>query len=114
MIMATTNDEQTVNATITKGTNEQINAIAHEFKMHKKYVFGRILDWFVQQDQMLQSTVLGRIPEDYMSDVTAAMFARHHPEEWARVQAETKELGAAAERTAGEPPRPKQKRKRGR
>ncbi|MHC4697536.1 MAG: hypothetical protein ACYTFA_12420 [Planctomycetota bacterium] len=100
-------EERTVNATITPDADALLNQIVADFKMHKKHAFGRLLIWFTEQEPMVQSLVLGYVPDDYAGDVIELIYEKRVKE------AEATAHGHDVVRRAREkapPPKPQRKR----
>jgi len=55
---------------VSPGVPQRLDAAVQEFGSTNISVVSRLLLWFVEQDEMMQASVLGLIPADSRVDIT--------------------------------------------
>ena len=67
---------QNINIEVIPGCKEQLKQLRQRNGMTQRELMARLIEWFCQQDQVVQQTVLGQIPESIAPDVARMLLAR--------------------------------------
>ena len=67
---------QNINIEVAPGCKEQLKQLRQRNGMTQRELTARLIEWFCQQDQVVQQAVLGQIPESIAPDVARMLLAR--------------------------------------
>ncbi|MFQ5415228.1 MAG: hypothetical protein ACE5E6_12295 [Phycisphaerae bacterium] len=63
-----------VRASLTPEAKRALDALVREYDMTLQGLLGRILQWFIEQDRMVQLTALGLLPRDQVRPIVSLLF----------------------------------------
>ena len=67
---------QNINIELAEGNKERLELLRHWNGMTQKELVGRIINWFCDQDRVVQQIILGQIPQEIAQDVAQLMLER--------------------------------------
>ncbi len=70
-------ERKTIQAYVSAQTKETVDRIRDQLGMTQVEVFSRIINWFSSQDETIQRSILGILPEELLPDIAAAWMRRH-------------------------------------
>ncbi len=67
---------QNINIELADGAKKQLEHVRSRNGMTQKELVARLINWFSQQDQVVQQIILGQIPAQVAPDVARLMLER--------------------------------------
>ena len=67
---------QNINIELADGAKEQLETVRARNGMTQKELVARLINWFAQQDQVVQQIILGQIPAQVAPDVAKLLLER--------------------------------------
>ena len=67
---------QNINIELAEGNKERLELLRHWNGMTQKELVGRVINWFCDQDRVVQQIILGQIPQEIAQDVARLTLER--------------------------------------
>jgi len=67
---------QNINIELADGAKDQLERVRSRNGMTQKELVARLINWFSQQDHVVQQIILGQIPQEVAPDVAKLMLER--------------------------------------
>ena len=77
---------QNINIELADGAKDQLERVRGRNGMTQKELVARLINWFSQQDHVVQQIILGQIPQEVAPDVAKLMLERIADEKPARIE----------------------------
>ncbi len=74
-------DERNIVSAVLSGeAKRRLAEVAESLGMKQQELLGRLLEWYTEQDRLVQLIAVKQIPEDYTGDVVDLLYRKRHPE----------------------------------
>lgn len=67
---------QNINIELADGSKQQLEEVRCRNGMTQKEIVGRLINWFCDQDEVIQQIILGQIPKQIAPDVAQIVLKR--------------------------------------
>lgn len=67
---------QNINIEMLSGNKDRLEELRQFNGMTQKELVGRLINWFCDQDRMVQQLILGQIPRQYAQDIVRLVLER--------------------------------------
>ena len=70
-----------INIDLSQDARVRLREAYGHFGMKQREALSRLVEWFADQERIVQTLVLGQIPDDYAGDIVSLLYAKRHPPE---------------------------------